>query len=177
MLPAEATPPCIAAIHRDLAAGKAVGHRGRLAFASFMLQMGVEPADVARQFSRQENYSQQKTEGIVNGLVRDKYLPMSCKNMALHRLCTEQMKEPMCRSIRNPVVYGRIRTGTVGPGPKAPELDAAPTIAKCGCGEVLGPVVGKEMAQALANQHYWSQDVADEAKHIEVLYEKVGPSP
>lgn len=173
-LPVEAIPPCIRAIHLDLANGVNVKHRGRMAFASFMLMLGVDEGTIARQYSRSPNFNESKTKSQVKSLRG--MLPQSCKTMQAEGLCTEMMKESLCRSIRNPISWGRIRTGTVVPGPRIEDNANVTYTMTCACGKRLGPIVGAEAAHALAKFHFWSIPVDEEDLHLTIEYETTKPA-
>lgn len=164
----DAVPPCIRRIHAALAEGKNVPHAGRRAFASFMMQMGVDEATIARQFSRSPNFDAHKTASQIKSLRN--YLPQSCRAMGTDGLCTDEMQESLCRKIRNPVVWGRLRTGTIIPGPKVDDNENATFSILCRCGKLLGPIVGAKAAQALASLHFWQVPVEKEDEHSSMEY-------
>lgn len=108
-IPDEHMPPCMRRILNDLKEGIGPPHKARFAFASFALNLGVPQNVVCQAYRLTPNFNERKTEEQVQNIALNGYLPFSCEKMREYGVCEEDMPLPLCKTIKNPLSFARIR--------------------------------------------------------------------
>ncbi len=121
----EAFPPCIGAFYQALVNGQHLPHTARFAVTSFLLNIGVDPEDIVKLFTKLPDANERITRYQVEHIAglrgsKTKYTAPKCETLKTHGLCVEDGR--FCGRIKHPLSYYRRairRVGRVGEGEKS----------------------------------------------------------
>jgi DNA primase large subunit len=103
-----AFPPCINQLNASAEAGRHISHLGRFTLTSFLLSVGMKPAEVVALFRPSSDFSERIARYQVEHIAgergsRTKYRPPTCETLKTHGLCPGP--DELCRTIRSPLSY------------------------------------------------------------------------
>ncbi|NPA85816.1 MAG: hypothetical protein GXO42_00180 [bacterium] len=106
----EALPPCMRLLYEKLLMGANLSHRERFHLAAFLLHVGLSVDDIFRLFARLPDFNEricryqlEHIAGLRGGC--KKYKPGSCKTLENDGICTESIKDELCKRVQHPLVY------------------------------------------------------------------------
>ncbi len=104
-----AFPPCIVALHEEVAKGHHLSHVGRFALTSFLVSIGMPPEKVAELFKSFSDYNERLTRYQIEHIAgergsRTRYTPPNCSTLQTHGVCVK-IDDQLCHGSRNPLVY------------------------------------------------------------------------
>jgi len=103
-----AYPPCVGHLYDAAKSGLHLSHVGRFTLTSFLLRIGMKPADVVNLFRSSADFNERMTRYQVEHIAGDrgsrtKYKPPTCETLKTHGLCPGP--DQLCRMIRHPLSY------------------------------------------------------------------------
>ncbi len=108
----EALPPCIRALLNQLAAGENLAHTARFALTSFLLNINMSVEEIMKIFNNSPDFDEEMTRYQIEhiaGSTGTRYAPPSCSTMITYGNCPGG--DELCRRIRHPMSYYRLRLG------------------------------------------------------------------
>ena len=114
-----AFPPCIAALYLAFSSGRHISHMGRFALTSFLINIGMPSQNVIDLFKNISDFNEKMTRYQVEHIAgetgsRTRYIPPRCDTLQTHGICTDP--DEVCRRVRHPLAYYRIRLKSTGKG-------------------------------------------------------------
>jgi len=111
-----AFPPCIKELYDTTKSGHHISHIGRFALTSFLVNIGMPPESVIDLFRSFSDFNERMTRYQVEHIAgergtRTKYIPPRCDTLRTHGIC--HSTEEICKQIRHPLKYYRIRLRTM----------------------------------------------------------------
>jgi DNA primase large subunit len=124
-------PPCMRRLQAALVGDANIDRNGRFAFVAFLHHVGVPAPEILRRFEERSDFnldrSRYQIDHITGSGSRQAYLPPSCAKLQSQGLCPLAERTGLCRSVRHPLAYYRIRTNPRKDEPDAPaQPEAAP---------------------------------------------------
>ena len=112
-----AFPPCIAALYLAFSSGRHISHVGRFALTSFLINIGMPSQNVIDLFKNISDFNEKMTRYQVEHIAgetgsRTRYIPPRCDTLQTHGICTDP--DEVCRRVRHPLSYYRIRLKSTG---------------------------------------------------------------
>ncbi len=109
-----AFPPCINMLYASFKSGHHLSHTGRFALTSFLTSVGMSAETVVELFRTVSDFNERMTRYQVEHIAgekgsRTKYIPPKCSTLRTHGICTSPNE--ICRRIRHPLAYYRIKVG------------------------------------------------------------------
>lgn len=109
-----AFPPCISALYLAFSSGRHMSHIGRFALTSFLVNIGMPAEKVIELFKNVSDFNERMTRYQVEHIAgetgsRTRYIPPKCDTLKTHGVCTDP--DELCRRVRHPLGYYRIRLG------------------------------------------------------------------
>jgi DNA primase large subunit len=109
-----AFPPCISALYLAFSSGRHMSHIGRFALTSFLVNIGMPAEKVIELFKNISDFNERMTRYQVEHIAgetgsRTRYIPPKCDTLKTHGVCTNP--DELCRRVRHPLGYYRIRLG------------------------------------------------------------------
>ena len=111
-----AFPPCIKRLYDTIASGRNTSHIGRFALTSFLTNIGMPTENVVSLFHTLPDFNERLTRYQVEHIAgrrgsRTRYIPPGCDTLRTHGVCHN--KDEICKKIRHPLTYYRIKLKTV----------------------------------------------------------------
>ncbi|MCD6468121.1 MAG: DNA primase large subunit PriL [Thermoplasmata archaeon] len=107
-------PPCMKDILASMQAGENIPHMGRFAFVAFLNALGVNSGEILKLFSTAPDYDEERTryqvEHVTGRISSTKYAPPGCEKMRTYGLCPRDKMDDICKRVKNPVVYYRLKS-------------------------------------------------------------------
>jgi DNA primase large subunit len=103
-------PPCISGFMKRAANGQHLSHVERFTLVTYLLRQGVSVDSVVSLFSNVSDFKESKTRYQVENLAgktggrTEPYMTYNCETLRTHGVCAGPA-DPICRTIRNPLVY------------------------------------------------------------------------
>jgi len=112
-----AFPPCIKNLYENASSGKHLSHIGRFALTSFLLNAGLSVDKIIGLFTESSDFNERMTKYQVEHIAGrrgggTKYSPPNCSTLKTHDLC--RSPNEICKSIRHPLSYYRIKLRMIG---------------------------------------------------------------
>ncbi len=112
----EAYPPCVKQLYDAARSGSHIAHVGRFTLTSFLISIGMKPAEVVNLFRSSSDFNERMTRYQVEHIAGDrgsrtKYRPPRCETLKTHGLCPGP--DELCRRIRSPWGYYLRKMGTL----------------------------------------------------------------
>jgi len=112
----EAFPPCVRYLYEAAKSGRHLSHVGRFTLTSFLVRIGMKPAEIVDLFRSSSDFNERMTRYQVEHIAGDrgsrtKYIPPTCDTLRTHGLCPGT--NDSCRGVRHPLTYYRRKTGTL----------------------------------------------------------------
>jgi DNA primase large subunit len=110
-----AFPPCIEALYQAFSSGRHLSHIGRFTLTSFLINIGMPPEKVIELFRNISDFNERMTRYQVEHIAgergsRTPYISPKCDTLKTHGVCTNP--DELCKRIRHPLTYYRIRLKT-----------------------------------------------------------------
>jgi DNA primase large subunit len=110
----EAFPPCIKAMYQRLLAGENLSHHERFNLAAFLLRIGLSVDEVLQIFAHSPDFNEKIARYQIEHIAGlrgsgKKYMPASCRTMKMLGLCRAPEDDELCKRVKNPLVYYRIK--------------------------------------------------------------------
>jgi len=111
-----AFPPCIKRLYDTISSGRNISHIGRFALTSFLVNVGMTTENVSNLFRALPDFRERLTRYQVEHIAgrrgsRTKYIPPKCETLQTHGVC--QNEDEICKKIRHPLIYYRIKIRAV----------------------------------------------------------------
>lgn len=108
----EAFPPCVRGLYNSLMAKQHLPHIGRFTLATFLLNVGASIEDVLGLFRSSTDFSEKRARYQLEHLKgkrgsRRRYLPPNCRTLRTYGVCNPT--DPLCKSVKNPLVFYKRR--------------------------------------------------------------------
>ena len=112
----EAFPPCIRLLYEAAKTGRHLSHVGRFTLTSFLISIGMKPAEVVDIFRASSDFNERMTKYQVEHISGDRgsrtrYIPPTCETLRTHGLCPGE--EDLCKGVRHPLTCYRRKTRMV----------------------------------------------------------------
>ena len=109
-----AFPPCISALYVAFSSGRHLSHIGRFTLTSFLVNVGMSTDQLIELFRNISDFNEKMTRYQVEHIAgeigsRTRYIPPKCDTLKTHGVCTNP--DELCRRVRHPLGYYRIRLG------------------------------------------------------------------
>jgi DNA primase large subunit len=113
-------PPCIVSLLGRAKSGAHLSHTERVTMVTYLIHQGAKSDAIAQLFSKVADFNLEKTKYQVDNLsgktTGQPYITYNCETLRTHGVCLNTT-DPICRRIRNPLTYHRIKQG-LPPPPK-----------------------------------------------------------
>jgi DNA primase large subunit len=108
-------PPCITALVNRAKSGAHLSHTERITMVTYLLHQTVSTDAIANLFSKVSDFNAEKTkyqiENLAGKTTGQPYVTYNCSTLRTHGVCLNTT-DPICRRIRNPLTYHKIKQGT-----------------------------------------------------------------
>ncbi|MCL2685740.1 MAG: hypothetical protein FWE73_05025 [Candidatus Bathyarchaeota archaeon] len=115
-------PPCITALIDRAKSGAHLSHTERITMVTYLLHQGVSTDAIANLFSKVSDFNAEKTkyqiENLAGKTTGQPYVTYNCSTLRTHGVCLNTT-DPICRRIRNPLTYHKIKQGIPAKNPTA----------------------------------------------------------
>ncbi len=113
----EAFPPCIRYCMEGLLSGRRASHMERFALTSFLVNVGMDINEMVELYTSVTDFDESLTRYQIEHIAgmrggQTKYTPPTCSTLNTHGICRE--KDSICRYVRHPLGYYRIKSKQIG---------------------------------------------------------------
>jgi DNA primase large subunit len=115
-------PPCITTLINRAKSGAHLSHTERITMVTYLLHQGASTDAIANLFSKVSDFNAEKTkyqiENLAGKTTGQPYVTYNCSTLRTHGVCLNNT-DPICRRIRNPLTYHKIKQGIPAKNPDA----------------------------------------------------------
>ena len=113
-------PPCITALIDRAKSGAHLSHTERITMVTYLLHQGASTDAIVNLFSKVSDFNAEKTkyqiENLAGKTTGQPYVTYNCATLRTHGVCLNTT-DPICRRIRNPLTYHKIKQGIPAKNP------------------------------------------------------------